>query len=46
MTVKELIAKLRTMPQDAPVVYSLHSENASMDADDVTLQTMIERNGT
>ena len=45
MIVSELIEHLKTLPQDVPVVYSLHSEFAVMDAADVRTAYLAVWNG-
>lgn len=37
MTVKELIAELQTMPQDAQVIYACYSEYDLLNEGDITL---------
>ncbi len=44
MTVAELIDHLKIMPQDAPVIYSYHSDYADLEAREVTHEQMIRRN--
>jgi hypothetical protein len=46
MTVAELIAKLQTMPQDAPVVIDMCSECLLLDEEEPRLEEMIVRHGT
>lgn len=40
MTVKELIEKLQTFPQDLPVAYNLYSEYCLLEAKDIRLETL------
>lgn len=42
MIVSELISHLQTMPQDATVIYSFHSEMTVMNIDDVTYRPASE----
>lgn len=37
MTVAELIAKLKTMPQHLPVAYAIYSERCLLEADDIVV---------
>ena len=46
MTVKDLIAKLATMPPDAVVVIDMYSESSKLADEQPVLREMIERNGT
>ena len=43
MTVKELIEKLQTLPQDAPVVYRFCSEWTLLDEEQVDIMTAEEK---
>ena len=38
MTVKELIEFLQTQPQDLPVAYCLHSEQALLEVEHISIQ--------
>lgn len=42
MTVAELIEKLKTMPQEAVVIYALYSDYSALEADDIELHLASE----
>ena len=46
MTVADLIARLQTMPPDAPVVIDMCSETRWLDDDEPRMDRMIERHRT
>jgi len=42
MNVKELIEFLQTQPQELPVVYQIHSEQALLEIGDITIKSLCQ----